>query len=134
MNYLLDTNTVSELMRSNPKTVERLKTESPQTVFMAQPVIAEIEFGLKRLPKGKRKQVLMKHWHIFKYQLKRADWTDEVSETFGSLKANLYQSGAALEDFDIFIAAHAIVHDMCLVTNNTKHMQRITDITLEDWS
>jgi predicted nucleic acid-binding protein len=54
MKFLLDTNTVSELMRANPVVLAHL-TERPRgEVVIPQPVVAEIEFGLALLPLGKR--------------------------------------------------------------------------------
>ena len=134
MTYLLDTNTVSELMRANSKSLAKLQEQSPQTVMIAQPVIAEISFGLKYLGKSKRKTLLEKRWHIYKEELKCVQWTDAVSDSFASIKSALYKRGEPLEDFDIAIAAHALAFNMCLVTNNTKHMKRIKGLSLDDWS
>lgn len=43
--------------------------------------------------------------------LSRAPWTDEVSHTFGRVKADLEMTGARLEDFDVAVAAHALTFD-----------------------
>lgn len=134
MTYLLDTNTVSELMRANPRSLSKLKEHSPQTVRIAQPVIAEISFGLKRLPRSKRTTLLESRWQLYKKELLPIAWNDDVSESFAIIKATLYKRGEPLEDIDIAIAAHAVAHDMCLVTNNTKHIKRIKGLILDDWS
>ena len=134
MKYLLDTNTVSELMRANPRTLTELQKRSPQDVMVAQLVVAEISFGLKRLARSKRKTALEQRWQLYRRTLLCADWTDAVSDNFADIKAALYKRGKPVEDFDIAIAAHAVAHDMCLVTNNTRHMQRVKNLTLEDWS
>jgi tRNA(fMet)-specific endonuclease VapC len=38
-----------------------------------------------------------------------------------------------LDDFDILIAATAIVNNCVLVSNNIKHFERIPDLNIENW-
>ena len=58
----------------------------------------------------------------------------EALDVFAQEKARLFNAGRPLPDFDLLIGATAIHHDLTLVTNNTKHFQRLEDIRLEDWS
>lgn len=53
--------------------------------------------------------------------------------TYAQIKAKLKKEGRILDDFDILIAATAIVNDCILVTNNMKHFERIDGIKLENW-
>ena len=39
-----------------------------------------------------------------------------------------------VDDFDLLIGASAIAHDMVLVTNNSKHFERMTGIVIENWT
>lgn len=50
------------------------------------------------------------------------------------LKANLRQQGLLIEDFDLLIAATALVHNLILVTNNTKHHSRVPGLGIENWA
>ena len=52
---------------------------------------------------------------------------------FGALKAQLRQSGQSLPDFDLLIASVALVENRIMVTNNTRHYQRIPELQLENW-
>ena len=36
-------------------------------------------------------------------------------------------------DMDMFIAATALEEDLILVTGNTDHFERITDLKIENW-
>lgn len=54
--------------------------------------------------------------------------------TFAAEKARLAKAGQIIPDFDLLIGTTAIVHGMTLVTNNTKHFQRLKGIELEDWT
>jgi tRNA(fMet)-specific endonuclease VapC len=134
LKYLLDTNTVSELMRGTPAAVARLQECARADVFLPQPVIAEVEFGLALLPKGKRKTLLSQRWTVLNTELLRVAWTDSVSDAFARIKTSLHKKGELVEDFDIAIAAHALAWDLCLVSNNARHMARVRELRLEDWT
>ena len=47
--------------------------------------------------------------------------------------AALKKTGEILNDSDLFIAATAISRNLTLVTNNTRHFQRIDDLVSEQW-
>lgn len=51
---------------------------------------------------------------------------------FAREKARLAIAGTIIADFDLLIGATAIHHGLTLVTNNTKHFQRLNGIKLED--
>jgi len=134
LKYLLDTNTISELMRGNDAVVSRVEKSVRADIVVAQPVVAEIEFGLMLLPKGKRRTLLTQRWAVLNEEFLRVGWTDAVSEAFARIKAALHRKGELVEDFDVAIAAHAVAWDLCLVSNNTRHMGRIKGLKLEDWT
>lgn len=133
MRYLLDTTTVSFLMRGEPAVRERLTSRSRADVLLCQPVVAEIEYGLARLPRSARKVRLRRRFDIVLAELARADWTDEVSRAFGAIRADLERRGIRLEDFDTAVAAHAVALDATLVTDNVAHMARVRGLRLENW-
>ncbi len=54
---------------------------------------------------------------------------DKASEIY----ARLRREGKLIEDADLLIAATALEHDLCLVTNNTAHFERVSGLELEDW-
>ena len=53
MTYVLDTNAVSVLMQGNEAVVQRLASYVPADVAIPQPVIAEIAYGIERLPRSR---------------------------------------------------------------------------------
>ena len=131
--YLLDTTAVSALMRAEPKVASRVRECSPGDIVLAQPVIAEIEHGLSRLPRSRRKVALAERWNTLQRALGRAQWTDAVSRTYGTLKADLERKGTPLDDFDLAIAAHALESGATLVTSNVRHFSRVPALPVEDW-
>jgi len=132
--YVLDTNAVSALMKGSAAVVERLATTGPAEVAIPQPVLAEIAFGIERLPRSKRRAALQARFDLLCIELRRAEWTDAVSQTYGRVKATLERPGTRVEDFDAAIAAHALALDATLVTANLDHMIRIPGLRVEDWS
>jgi len=116
LKYLLDTNTVSALMRG-VKTVAARLAETPRAdVAISQVTVAEIEFGLRYLPASKRRRLLQQQWEAIGPELIHLSWDDPVSRAFGERKARLVRTGNRMSDFDLAIAAHAIALGLIVVT------------------
>jgi tRNA(fMet)-specific endonuclease VapC len=133
LKYVLDTNTVSFLMRGEEAVVSRLESLARTDVLIPQPVIAEVEYGLSRLPKSRRRQRLRERFDRILDVLVRVEWTDSVSRAFGETKTILERRGLPLEDFDVAIAAHAMAHGATLVTDNVSQFGRISNLAIENW-
>ncbi len=134
MKYILDTNAVSALMKGEEPIIQRLKKESKNDVYVPQPVLSEIAYGIERLPKSKRRESLQERFELIRSELQRIEWTDDVSARFGVIKATLEKKGQRIEDFDAAIAAHAHALDAVLVTANMDDMVRVPGLLVEDWS
>ena len=134
MRYVLDTNAVSALMKGDTRVVGRLQAAMRGDVAVPQPVIAEIAYGIARLPRSKRRQALEERFDLVRTELARAPWTDAVSERFGTVKAALERRGTRIEDFDAAIAAHALAEGAVLVTANLDDMARVPGLKIEDWA
>jgi len=132
--YVLDTNMLTALLRGEAGPVRRLLALPRSQVLLPQPVVAEVLCGLARLPKSRRRTALSERCETLLTSMLRADWTDEVSERFASVKATLERKGERLDDFDVAIAAHALARDAVLVSRNRNHMQRIPGLRCEEWN
>lgn len=58
----------------------------------------------------------------------------ESVEIFARTKAELELGGNRLDDFDLMIASCAMAYNLTLVSNNTKHLQRIDGLKLTNWA
>jgi tRNA(fMet)-specific endonuclease VapC len=134
MKFILDTNAVSALMKGDVQVIERLERRERTEVGIPQPVIAEISYGIERLPRSKRREALAQRFERLKEEIQRIEWSDEVSAAFATIKATLERRGERIEDFDAAVAAHAIAEGAVLVTANLKHMARVPELEVEDWS
>lgn len=134
MKYVLDTNALSALMKGDAQALAQLRRAGRAEVGLPQPVIAEISYGIERLPKSKRRQALQQRFDLLRAELPRCQWTDTVSERFGEVKASLERKGQRVEDFDAAIAAHALADGAVLVTAYVDDMVRVPGLAVEDWT
>jgi tRNA(fMet)-specific endonuclease VapC len=61
------------------------------------------------------------------------DVNHEIAQTFGTIRAQLFDQGIVVPGMDIMIAATALVHGLTLVTHNTKHFENISGLKIVDW-
>jgi tRNA(fMet)-specific endonuclease VapC len=132
--YVLDTNAVSALMKGDERVLARLEGIPRSSVSVPQPVLAEIAYGIERLPRSKRKEALRARYELLRAELARAEWSDTVTDAFGRIKASLEKRGQRIEDFDAAVAAHAAAAGVVLVTADVDDLSRIPGIKIEDWS
>ena len=125
MNYLLDTNVLSELRK--PKGDIRVKTWFEQVegndLFLSVLVVGEIRQGIERLKPRDPEQAQV--YELWLTTLKR-DYRErvltvgrDIAETWGRLNAV-----QALPVIDGLLAATALVHDLTLVTRNVTDVAR----------
>jgi tRNA(fMet)-specific endonuclease VapC len=132
--YILDTNAVSALMRGETAIVAALAGKPKADVSIPQPVLAEIAYGIERLPRSRRKERLRARFALIRGEIVRVEWDDAISDRFGEAKASLERAGTRLEDFDVAVAAHATATGAVLVTANRRHLGRIPGLKIEDWT
>lgn len=61
------------------------------------------------------------------------DVTPDVARKFGEVRAELLDKGLPPPDMDLVNAATALVHDLTLVTHNTKDYANVPGLRLADW-
>jgi predicted nucleic acid-binding protein len=132
LKYLLDTNVISELRKSNCNENVRLFTDKlpVEDMYICDLTIGELCYGMERLPAGKKKHDLA----IWLYT-KVSEWFSdriipidtEVMLEWGKIRARAERT---LPVVDTFIAAAAITHHMVLVTRNVKDFEDIEGINL----
>ena len=128
---ILDTDTLSELMKGNPSTVRRVEQYLKEHPKLAFTIITRYEIlkGLKA--KGATKQ--SRAFEDFCKQNIVLTLTNRAIEKASEIYADLKKRGSLLSDADILIASIAITEKHQLVTNNLDHFRRITDLELESW-
>lgn len=56
-----------------------------------------------------------------------------AAKYFGEFKTRLRRAGQIIGDVDLFIAGIAASQHLVVVTNNTDHFTRISEITIKNW-
>lgn len=120
---VLDTNVVSELMRSSPSAsvVGWVDRQADETLYLAAWTLAEIRFGIASLPQGKRRETLSRTFEeairpLFRDQILGFD--EAASETYAELRARCRSNGTAISDADAHIAAVARAHRCHIATRD----------------
>jgi tRNA(fMet)-specific endonuclease VapC len=124
MNYLLDTNVISELVAKHPKAtvLEWVRSIDEESLYLSVITIGEIKKGIEKLPASARKEELSA-WLVndllkrFERRLVMVDV--DVMLAWGELTARLERNGRMMPSIDALIAALALVGNFTLVTRNT---------------
>lgn len=58
---------------------------------------------------------------------------DDTAERFCSLRSALRPRGVVVPVKDLLIATTALVHNLTLVTHNTRHFKNVPGLSLDDW-
>jgi tRNA(fMet)-specific endonuclease VapC len=134
MNYLLDTNVISELISKRPdkKVVEWLDRLDPNTIYLSVITIGEIRKGIEKLPPSKRRD-RVKEWLegdlLLRFQGRILEITTEVMLIWGELTGRLEKEGRPITAIDSLVAAIALQGNYRLVTRN-EHDFRHTGVTM----
>ena len=122
MKYLIDTNVISELKRSQPnaQVLAWLSTVHDESLYLSVLSLGEIRKGVEKVSDLQR-QADLRRW------LEHAlpEWFEErllpinadIANLWGKLQA---QMNRPLPAIDSLLATTALHHDLCLVTRNTK--------------
>jgi len=130
MRYLLDTNIISDLIKHpSGKAAQRIRTLAPNTIFTSIIVAGELQYG------GSKKQSARLHQRIHDIlnALTVLPLESACAETYGAIRAELEKKGTPIGANDLWIAAHALVTDMTLVTHNMQEFTRIKGLKVENW-
>jgi len=127
---MLDTNTVSRLVKQQPA-VRRRVVAAPMTALCISAITAgELRFGLAKRPGAAGLHRAMGEL------LRRVDvlpWDDAVSERYGTERAEVQRQGRVLAPLDMLIAAHALDTKSVLVTSD-RAFNLVGGLEVEDWT
>ena len=134
LHYLLDTNVFSEATRPAPDqgVLERLVREGDR-VSTAAPVWHEIEYGVLRLPAGKRRRALDAIIQRMTGSVVVLPYDELAARWHARERARLSRSGKLPPCVDGQIAAVAAIHRLVLVTRNVRDFSSFVGLEVESW-
>jgi len=129
--YLLDTCVLSDFVKGDQSTQNKLKSCHPSMVSISTLTVMEIEYGLKRIPQ--RRQDID---HVLEplYQAVRIlPFCEHCAMTAAQLRFYLIQEGRPIGAYDYLIAATSLTHKFIMVTANLKEFERVRGLKVESW-
>ena len=133
---VLDTNVVSELLRTHPDpaVIATLRANPPDALATTTVTVAEILYGVRRLPHGRRRSDLERRFselmrNGFRERLLMFD--EPAAEAYSDIMADRRRVGRPVEVLDTMIAGIALSRGAEVATRNVGHFQdcgvRVTD-------
>ena len=132
--YLLDTNTLIEINAGTPSVIKHLLAVGAERCCMSVISLYELYYGAhyaKRIKKDYyEKEMRMIHKLLEQFQVLGLP---ENGGEYAELKNVLRESGSLIDEFDMLIAGQALTEGLTIVTDNTKHFNRIPGLATENW-
>ncbi len=121
---LLDTNVISEPLRSqpNPRVAEWIDAQIVETLYVAAISLAELRYGIAAHPDGKKKRAVQEKLERLVLPLFRGrvlPFDEAAAEAYGDLRAAASKKGKAIGGSDGYIAATAKVNGVAVATRDT---------------
>ena len=134
---VVDTNVVSELMRPSPSPRVRdwVNAQAPGELCTTAVTVAEIRYGLERLPDGRRKDSLLATvtdvFTAFSEFIQPFD--ADAAVCYATIVARHNRLGLPIDGFDAQIAAICRTHGAALATRNAKDFRETGIDVIDPW-
>ena len=133
---LLDTNVISELMRETcDARVARWFSQNAGDTALPAIAIAELAFGIAKLPEGARRNALasrLGEWRL-RFAERSPGFTANTAMLYGEIMANARRNGHNMAVPDAQIAAIALEQDCPLATRNGKDFATTSLALINPW-
>lgn len=134
---ILDTDVVSELMRDRPHPAlgAWLSGQDPGDLHSTVITLAEIAYGLERLPPGRRREtLLLAYAEVFAgFGDQVLDFGYDAAVRYGSVVAGREREGRPIDSMDAQIACIALAQGATLATRNEKDFERTGVSVVNPW-
>jgi toxin FitB len=138
LNFLLDTNVLSEARRPEPdrRVLQWLDELDEDRAFISVVSLAEIRRGVALMEDGRRRAALA-DWLVRdlpdRFAGRILDIGQKTAFAWGDLMAKAKRRGIGLASMDGLLAATALAHDLTLATRNTKDFQNLGVMLFDPW-
>ena len=135
MNYLLDTNAVIALLKSQPAGVRRRLRRAVSrgaSIGVSSVVLYELWYGVAR--SGRRRDNAERLRVFLSGNIDVVPFDEQDAVTAGDLRATLENAGTPIGPYDLLIAAQALRSGATLVTANISEFARVRGLVWQDWT
>lgn len=135
---VVDTNVASELMRPSPNAAVRewVRSRSERDLYTTSITVAEIRYGIERLPHGHRKERLQEAaeevFTAFDVQILPFDAA--ATPWYAAIVSHRDSVGRPIDGFDAQIASICRVHGAVLATRNVTDFRDIGVTLVDPWN
>lgn len=128
---MLDTDTCIYIKnRRPPHVIERFSRLQDGEVVMSLVTFGELLNGAL---KSNQSDSALKKINQLAIVLPVQDMSADVAREYAKIRRSLEKRGLIIGANDLWIAAHALVLDLTLITNNTKEFSRVDGLRIENW-
>jgi tRNA(fMet)-specific endonuclease VapC len=135
VNYLLDTNAVIALLKSQPAGVRgrlRRAVSRGASIGVSSVVLYELWYGVAR---SERRRDNAERLRVFlSGNIDVVPFDEQDAVTAGDLRATLENAGTPIGPYDLLIAAQALRSGATLVTANISEFARVRGLAWQDWT
>ncbi len=129
--YLLDTDTLIYFLKGNEAVIGSFKAHMDTPKAISVITYGELVYGCR---KSQRTTTNLAKVHRLAEIYPVIDVTRSVMDSFGDIKAQLSASGNTVDDFDLLIGCTALTLNYAVVTNNTRHYEKIPGLKVMNWA
>ena len=131
MRYMLDTDICIYIIKQKPISVfQKFEALSVGSVAMSLVTYGELQFGALRSNHAKKALDILDELAAY---IPVSAMPIDTAKEYADIRANLTARGMLIGNNDLWIAAHARILGLTLVTNNLKEFTRVENLTLENW-
>jgi tRNA(fMet)-specific endonuclease VapC len=129
--FLLDSDTASQLMRADRATVKTMRTASATSIAISAVTQSELLYGAHLRAD---KPAVLSAVRAFLARVTVHDWNADAAELHAKLRADAKANGLSVGAFDLMIAAHARALAHTLVTSDKAIANlKIDGLRLANW-
>ena len=138
MSFLLDTNVVSEWAKPRPNVgiIQWLDQADEDRIFLSSCTVAELRYGVERLPDGRRRKSLEAWLHdqlLPRFAERILPIDDVIADAWGKLVAGRERLGRRPDTNYSFIAGTADLQQLNQVTRKTSELECAVRSRLNPW-
>lgn len=131
MKYLVDTCVVSDFVKGEVNTLNKIRSISPIEIVVSSITVMEIEYGLFINPSKRIK--IGSVIEDFLNSISTLNFTKEDAKSSAKIRSFLKEKGTPIGVYDVLLAGTALENDLIFVTSNTKEFERVPFLKIENW-